>query len=140
MKYCPSCKQTLDTSLFYRSKEAYSSYCKACWKIKVTRKQQKPTKEKSREYLLKHKFKMTPQDYMNLYNNQGGRCAICGKEISIWAETKDYTSVACIDHNHTTKEVRGLLCNHCNTGIGLLQENPVILNSAIDYLLKRGSK
>mgnify|MGYP003595630443 CR=1 FL=1 len=140
MKYCPSCTKTLDTSLFYKSKGTYSSYCKSCWKIKVTSKQKKPTKEKLRDYILKHKFNIPFNDYMDIYNSQGGRCAICGKEISIWAETKDYTSVACVDHNHTTGEVRGLLCNHCNTGIGLLQENPVILNSAINYLLEKGIK
>jgi len=41
-----------------------------------------------------------------------------------------------IDHCHKTGVVRGALCNKCNVGIGLMQENPVVLQSAIDYLKK----
>jgi hypothetical protein len=38
------------------------------------------------------------------------------------------------DHNHKTEEIRGLLCMRCNTGIGFLQEDLTILQSAIEYL------
>jgi len=41
-----------------------------------------------------------------------------------------------VDHCHTTGEVRGLLCNRCNTGIGQFKDNPNILRSAARYLDK----
>lgn len=41
-----------------------------------------------------------------------------------------------IDHNHTTGEVRGLLCSNCNTILGLCNDNIIILQSAISYLNK----
>ena len=49
-------------------------------------------------------------------------CAICGGEAEV------------IDHNHTTGQVRGALCHRCNRGIGLLRDNPVIVDAAGTYL------
>lgn len=41
-----------------------------------------------------------------------------------------------IDHNHQTGKVRGLLCHHCNVGLGHFKDNIELLNSALDYLIK----
>ena len=139
MKYCSHCEQTLPLDKFYHSKKNVSCYCKQCWKIKVTSKN-KPNKQKQKEYSLKYRFGITLEQHTDLYTKQSGCCAICGKQLTQFAESTDLSSVACVDHNHTTGEVRGLLCNHCNTAIGLLQENPVILNNALSYLLERGVK
>jgi hypothetical protein len=40
------------------------------------------------------------------------------------------------DWGNTTGRVRGLLCNECNRGIGLLKDNPTILTNAVKYLTK----
>jgi hypothetical protein len=86
--------------------------------------------EKVDEYERKHKLKsiygITLEDYKNILNKQNGKCAICG-EPSI---NKRFS----VDHNHTTGKVRGLLCNNCNTGIGLLKENLEIIQRALLYL------
>lgn len=42
-------------------------------------------------------------------------CAICEA-----AFTPDGPRMM-VDHNHQTGEVRGVLCLHCNTGIGFLK-------------------
>jgi hypothetical protein len=44
----------------------------------------------------------------------------------------------CVDHDHATGRVRGLLCAACNAALGLLQDNPRVILSAADYLLKWG--
>jgi hypothetical protein len=58
------------------------------------------------------------------------RCAICG--------TTDFsafrTGRADIDHDHKTGHVRGVLCNHCNTGLGLMKDDPALLRKAAAYL------
>ena len=56
---------------------------------------------------------------------QTGICDICG-------ETRPLNQ----DHNHVTERVRGKLCMSCNTAIGHLKDNPVVLRSAADYLEK----
>jgi hypothetical protein len=59
------------------------------------------------------------------YKTQGGLCAIC--------HTRKATD---LDHRHTDKQVRDLLCSTCNTGIGLLRDCPAIVYSAAEYLEK----
>ena len=79
---------------------------------------------------------ITEQDYLDLLERQGNRCAICGTDTPgnglSWA----------IDHDHTccdgpfgcAKCVRGLLCSSCNPGIGYFRDNPQLLKAAMDYL------
>lgn len=65
-----------------------------------------------------------PTAYAALLEMQDGRCAICG-DVLVDPNT---------DHCHKDGEVRGLLCQRCNCGLGLLRDDPEILESAIKYL------
>ena len=58
---------------------------------------------------------------------QDGHCAICPTPIEPGVST-------CVDHCHTTGAVRGVLCGHCNSGLGYFRDNPEYLASAISYL------
>lgn len=53
-------------------------------------------------------------------------CEICG--------TKIRPNRKCLDHDHVTGKIRGLLCNGCNTGIGFFKENPEVMEAAADYI------
>lgn len=77
---------------------------------------------------LRNKYNITPEQYNELFNKQNGKCMICKKHQS---ELKKLLGV---DHNHKTGKVRGLLCDNCNKGIGLLKEDINILINAINYL------
>jgi len=59
----------------------------------------------------------------------GAACDICGLQ----------RGRLCLDHDHDTHEKRGFLCAGCNKGIGMLQDDPEILEKALEYL-RRGSK
>jgi len=56
---------------------------------------------------------------------QESYCAICKRPF---VKTPD------LDHDHDTQQLRGALCRHCNTGIGLLKDSPEILEVAAQYL------
>lgn len=43
-------------------------------------------------------------------------------------------AVLFIDHNHKTMKFRGLICSNCNTGIGLLRDDPKTIIRAAQYL------
>jgi len=45
---------------------------------------------------------------------------------------------AAIDHNHATGLIRGLICRNCNSGIGMLSDDPIKVAAALTYLLKGG--
>lgn len=53
-------------------------------------------------------------------------CEICG--------VTEATVTLCVDHNHETGMLRGLLCNNCNAGIGLLGDSADRLEAAAKYL------
>jgi hypothetical protein len=77
---------------------------------------------------LKYTYNITIDEYNSLFLNQNGRCKICGIHQS------ELTIPLCIDHNHNTGKIRGLLCRKCNTGIGLLGDNKDRLFRAFSYL------
>jgi hypothetical protein len=84
----------------------------------------KHNKEKKKHYHLP----ITINEFYKMLDNQDGKCWICGKLSS---ESKKSFSV---DHNHITGEVRGLLCNSCNLGLGCFKDNIEFLEKAINYL------
>ena len=51
-------------------------------------------------------------------------CTICGEEGDL-----------VVDHDHKTNKVRGMLCNHCNRGLGHFKDDPQLLEFARIYLL-----
>lgn len=65
-----------------------------------------------------------------MYEEQEYRCKICK------IHQDDNKKTLCIDHCHTTKKVRGLLCDRCNHGIGHFKDNIDLMLEAIDYLKK----
>lgn len=83
---------------------------------------------------LKKRFGISLEEYQLMLEVQQNVCAICGKvESSVDHRTKRARYLA-VDHCHTTGKIRGLLCSRCNTAIGLLEDDPQILQNAIDYI------
>jgi hypothetical protein len=66
-------------------------------------------------------------DFLELFNSQNNCCGICGIKFS-------GTLGWCVDHDHFTGIVRGILCGDCNKGIGCLRDDPKIMMSAIQYI------
>lgn len=99
----------------------------------VKRLETDPKKIKSQrfKYYIKSKFGITIDEYQRLLENQNGQCAICGYKEPQGATRHDRLYV---DHNHDSGAIRGLLCMHCNAGIGHFKENLTILKNAIQYL------
>ena len=83
---------------------------------------------KKRNTMLLYKYDMTLQDYADLLEYQGGGCAICGVK-----EDQSYDHMP-VDHCSKTGKVRGILCSHCNRGIGLFEHNTDMMNDAIEYM------
>lgn len=87
-----------------------------------------------RDKNLRQKFGIGLEEYAELLKAQGGACDICKSSNP---GRKDRTHF-CVDHDHETGKVRGLLCYTCNFGIGGLKDSVEILTSAIAYLKKHG--
>lgn len=72
---------------------------------------------------LEKKYGITTEDHEQMLKEQGGACAIC-KEVGPLV----------VDHCHQTTVVRGLLCSHCNLGLGHFKDNAGTLRAAANYL------
>lgn len=83
----------------------------------------------TREYRLKLKYGLTVEQYQKMLLEQDNQCKICSGDLIVQGDDK-----ACVDHNHTTNKVRGLLCKTCNFMLGYAQENRDTLLEAVKYL------
>lgn len=86
-------------------------------------------KHKIRWYGLKAKYGITKEEYESLIEKQNNVCAICKMENT-------NGKPLCVDHEHSTGKIRGLLCFSCNTALGLMKEHSCLLREAATYLEK----
>lgn len=145
-RICTNCKELKLLKFFVKSHAGVhgrGQHCKACANEKArNNRKSKGLKHRSscdpkiscKERTLYYKYGINLEDYKKLFSDQHGKCAICFRQLEI--DSKE----TCVDHDHKTGKVREILCNKCNSGIGFLQENTMILQSAIDYLIKHGKK
>ena len=81
----------------------------------------------------KKRYGLSVEQKQELINKQDSKCAICTNDLK---DTHD----VCVDHNHVTGAIRGILCRKCNLGIGHLKDSIEILKSAQKYLQKYAKK
>lgn len=92
---------------------------------------QKAHPEQAKASKIKRKYQMSFREYNEMLERQEEKCAICGKHKS---EVRQKTLA--VDHDHNTGKIRELLCIKCNLGIGNLQDDPLLVLKAYNYLLK----
>jgi len=137
LKVCPVCKESKTSENFYaskRTKDKLDTRCKECadaYKEQWVAKDPLKNKSVSENARLLKRYGITLEEYNKLSEEQNHCCKICGKTASQGRARSKFLSV---DHCHETGEVRGLLCQKCNTGIGLLGDNYKSLEKALQYL------
>lgn len=149
-KTCIICKKAKPLTEFYTGGSHATRKCISC--ISKLRSEtymsqaEEINKKRRQKYInnpdilrarrLKRAFNMTLEDYDNMFKKQGGVCVICGKPpegIDKRGKTERPRKLE-VDHNHKTGKVRGLLCFHCNNGLGCFKDSKENLASAIKYL------
>jgi hypothetical protein len=78
---------------------------------------------------------MTVADYNALLAEQKGVCAIC-RNPELRRGNHGKAKRLSVDHDHETGKVRGLLCQDCNTALGLLKEDTTRIGNLVDYIHK----
>jgi hypothetical protein len=145
-KECRKCRKLLNLSEFRKRNDSpsHASRCKECaredcklWRQRNPHKQKNstvnwqisnPDKYKTLRFNSDLKrYGLTIKSYKVLVDKQAGVCAICGESETTFARLS-------VDHCHISGRIRGLLCNNCNRGIGLLKDSATILLRAHEYL------
>lgn len=85
------------------------------------------SKKQTYEYIRDKKYGFEPGQYDQMYAEQAGACAICEQEHDRLF----------VDHDHSNGFVRGLLCQYCNSMLGMAKDNPLVLQLGAAYLLKQ---
>lgn len=90
--------------------------------------ERKRRKAKAQEAHRAATYGLEPGQYAEMYDSQGGVCAIC-------LRAKGTTRALSVDHDHKTGEVRGLLCRPCNDMLGHARDDPNFFGRAMNYLV-----
>lgn len=163
MKTCTKCKLEKPLEAFSKSTQRKSGYlnsCKECDNKKKqannaalreldpeaylqkrrdyfqTYKQRHPDKIKDadRRRSLMAKYGITPEEYDTLLEAQGGTCAVCPATPGRKSLAVDHDHNCCPGQKTCGKCIRGLLCQNCNTALGLLGDEKERIMNLIKYL------
>lgn len=127
-KRCPDCGETKTLDSFPRNRstrDGRGSYCKPCHNTRT--RENRELHGGPRNYHFKRRYGITAAEVDALIKSQDSRCRICNRPF-----TEELKPV--VDHDHDTGEVRGILCDPCNRGLGQFGDSSDRLRSAIRYL------
>lgn len=162
VKICRKCKiaQPFENYYAYKNTSKIYSACKGCcsksnkawksanpdrvklsnqqrgtqWTIAARSKYALSEREKHDSYLWRS-YGITLDQYEEMLKAQNGVCAICKDECN-----RKTTKRLCVDHDHITGVVRGLLCFQCNVGVGKFKDSPAIMTVAAQYMVQHESR
>jgi hypothetical protein len=119
-KVCNICHMLLNTEEFSKNQNGKNNRvirrpsCKNC-RIPIDGKSIGSADKKTYQANKPHLIKFT--------------CPVCKKTT-----IAGLTSKIVLDHDHNTGEVRGWICDSCNTGLGRFKDNIILLDNAKKYL------
>ena len=132
MKVCSKCNIGKPLDSFHKRSNrpcGVRSICKDCYKQYP--RELKRSEGYTRNYDLQRSYSITTAGYNELLESQGGKCKICGvPQNTLTGHKKNL----CVDHDHNTGKIRGIICDKCNRGIGLLNDSEETLRAALSYL------
>lgn len=120
---CTECNLVDDKEKFPRGRNR----CKECYH-NYSIERQKNDRRFNKIKRRASKYKIKEEELKTMIENSNYQCEICKKKLVL--------QELCIDHNHDTKKVRGLLCRECNVGMGLFKDDIFLLQNTISYLNK----
>jgi hypothetical protein len=121
-KCCTRCKEEKPLTNEHfpphnKVKSGFDSWCRLC------------RNSYKRSRLEKRYAEMMPEEELKKIREEIKQCVICGSEEKL-----------VVDHDHKTNKVRGMLCNHCNRGLGHFRDDPMLLEFAAQYLYASADK
>jgi hypothetical protein len=123
---CRRChEEKPNTSEFFRRDKSngVGRICKVC----QARRSKESNPNGNREAHLRHAYGMTLEEYHSRIAQQGGVCPICLKREPIT-----------VDHDHVDGHVRAIVCYGCNTALGQLFDDPIVVDRAAQYIRDGG--
>lgn len=105
--------------------------CKPCYfeyQRQYRRGQATKNVSKDKKYALRKRYGLSPRQFEGMLAATSGCCAACGEP------PRPGGRALSVDHDHSTGQVRGLLCNACNRAVGYLRDDPSRATAVARYL------
>lgn len=128
-RVCTKCKQYklwIDFDIKPKVSNGYSATCTNC------------RRKKDNDYNLLRNYGINKDQREALWLKQNGKCKICKRQLVKTMLEGSRKRIACVDHNHVTDIVRGLLCDECNGAVGIIEKNRYRLQLLITYIDTNG--
>lgn len=135
MKTCVKCLIEKPHSEYHKhpgTRDGFTNQCNKC-AVAQTQKWRKANPDRVKAANFKQRYGISLVEYQVMYEQQKGLCAICGKKESSKVRAHPERALS-VDHCHNTLQVRGLLCQQCNIGLGVFKDDTKLLQAAINYL------
>ena len=137
VKKCPKCGEAKDeTQWNFRDKEhkAFSTYCKACDRVRKTLAARERFKDRDKRKKENHRqrlwnYGLTQSQYDEMLSKADHSCEICSS-----------TENLVIDHCHSSSKVRGIHCWSCNVALGHFKDSQERVKKAMEYLCQHSNK
>jgi hypothetical protein len=131
MKFCPRCETVKTLEDFVTNGRSLASYCRPCWR-EWQSTYYRENKDRMRRQAIARTYGITLEELEELERRSGNRCMVCD------ATAEEDGRNLCVDHDHDTGKVRGLLCHPCNSAAGLLGDNSKRVEALAAYLVSHG--
>jgi hypothetical protein len=129
--HCNQCDKTKHPSKFgkdHRRKTGAHWVCRKCDNANAKARYKADGGKKKHWGMRLYRYGITKEEFFTMVDKQFGICKICCEKLPHYRKV-------CIDHDHGTGEVRGLLCHRCNVLIGQIENNKHLLGNVVDYIL-----
>jgi hypothetical protein len=83
-----------------------------------------------RSLRLKYRYGIVLIQKQKMIKDQNYKCKCCGQDLRLIKQRHIH-----VDHNHITNKVRGILCYPCNSALGLMKENPQLIQKLKNYAI-----
>jgi hypothetical protein len=80
----------------------------------------------------RQRYGITGPEREVILESQSGKCKLCKQIVEFDGTARQYSG--CIDHDHKTGRIRGILCGNCNTWVGFLENRNINLDELAAYL------
>ena len=80
---------------------------------------------------IRRRYFLSEDSAKELYERSMGTCDSCGDE---WDPEKYKNRRFCVDHDHDTGAIRGILCMPCNAALGLLKDDKEVVRKLLSYI------
>lgn len=131
-KRCPKCETWKPVGEFHQrrgTENGYSCWCISCSREYDRERERAPVSEERQfRYNLKKNYDISLEDYDEMLASQHNGCAICGRT------PEENARRLCVDHDHETGQLRGLLCAQCNSALGMIGDDIELARRLVAYL------